>query len=331
MITPSYSLTATERVLPRLALDFTTGVLDSRITFTRSTTATFTGSDGLIQSAAINAPRFDYNPSTLVCSGLLIEEQRTNLLLNSLIDGTTLSTQVVTVTAIIHTLSFYGTGTVTISGTHTAVVNGTGSYPSRTTYAFTPTAGALTLTVTGTVQFAQLEVGGFASSFIPTAASQVTRTVDVATMTGTNFSNWYNQSEGAFNVIWSAPLRANQTAFSAYVNNSNRFENYRNNAGQLRIIAYSGGALQSTTGTLTDTGVGPFDCVLAYKQDNMGIAVNGGAVGVDTSCLVPVGNDRLAIGRDSASSAFICGTISKLNYWPQRLINAELQAFSKQG
>jgi hypothetical protein len=29
MITPSFSLTATERVLPRLALDFTTELLDS--------------------------------------------------------------------------------------------------------------------------------------------------------------------------------------------------------------------------------------------------------------------------------------------------------------
>jgi hypothetical protein len=49
------------------------------ITFTRSTTATFVGSDGLIQSAAINAPRFDYNPATLAPRGLLIEEQRVNL------------------------------------------------------------------------------------------------------------------------------------------------------------------------------------------------------------------------------------------------------------
>jgi len=32
MITPSFSLTATERVLPKLALDFTTANLDSRVT-----------------------------------------------------------------------------------------------------------------------------------------------------------------------------------------------------------------------------------------------------------------------------------------------------------
>jgi len=52
-------------------------------TFTRASTATFVGSDGLIQSAAINAPRFDHDPVTLACKGLLIEESRTNLALRS--------------------------------------------------------------------------------------------------------------------------------------------------------------------------------------------------------------------------------------------------------
>ena len=32
MITPSFGLTATERVLPKLALDFTTASLDARMT-----------------------------------------------------------------------------------------------------------------------------------------------------------------------------------------------------------------------------------------------------------------------------------------------------------
>jgi hypothetical protein len=51
--------------------------------FTRASTATFVGSDGLIQSAAINAPRFDYDPVTLACKGLLIEESNTNYALRS--------------------------------------------------------------------------------------------------------------------------------------------------------------------------------------------------------------------------------------------------------
>ncbi len=50
-------------------------------TFSRTTAATFVGSNGLIQSAAIDVPRIDFDPATLACRGLLIEEGRTNLAL----------------------------------------------------------------------------------------------------------------------------------------------------------------------------------------------------------------------------------------------------------
>ena len=60
-------------------------------TFTRASTATFVGSDGLIQSAAINSARFDHDPVTLACRGLLIEESRTNLILQSEDFGTSWS------------------------------------------------------------------------------------------------------------------------------------------------------------------------------------------------------------------------------------------------
>jgi hypothetical protein len=53
------------------------------ITFTRASTATYFDSAGVLQSAAIDAPRFDYNPSTLAAQGFLIEEARTNLVLQS--------------------------------------------------------------------------------------------------------------------------------------------------------------------------------------------------------------------------------------------------------
>jgi hypothetical protein len=52
-------------------------------TFTRSTTATYEDSTGVIRTAAINEPRIDFDPTTLACSGLLLEEARTNLTLRS--------------------------------------------------------------------------------------------------------------------------------------------------------------------------------------------------------------------------------------------------------
>jgi hypothetical protein len=52
-------------------------------TFTRSSSATFVGSNGLIQSAVNDVPRFDYDPVTLAIRGLLVEEARTNLVRQS--------------------------------------------------------------------------------------------------------------------------------------------------------------------------------------------------------------------------------------------------------
>lgn len=48
-------------------------------TFTRASAAWCVNSAGLIVPAAVNEPRVDYDPTTLACRGLLLEEQRTNL------------------------------------------------------------------------------------------------------------------------------------------------------------------------------------------------------------------------------------------------------------
>lgn len=48
--------------------------------FTRASSATYYGADGLLKTAAINEPRIDHDPVTREPLGILIEEQRTNLL-----------------------------------------------------------------------------------------------------------------------------------------------------------------------------------------------------------------------------------------------------------
>ena len=67
---------------PSLDLNLLGPTLDSRITFTRASIATYFDSSGVMQTATNNVPRFDYDPVSLQQRGLLIEEARTNGLPN---------------------------------------------------------------------------------------------------------------------------------------------------------------------------------------------------------------------------------------------------------
>jgi hypothetical protein len=68
-------------IKPTLNLDFAgSKTVDSRITFTRASAATYTDAQGNIQTIQDNKPRIDYDPQTGECRGLLIEEQRTSLI-----------------------------------------------------------------------------------------------------------------------------------------------------------------------------------------------------------------------------------------------------------
>lgn len=84
---------------------------------------------------------------------------------NILTETDTMATQSKTVTAAQHTLSFQGTGTVTLSGASTAgPLVGTGP-TDIVSLTFTPSAGTLTLTVSGTVELAQLELGASRTAY----------------------------------------------------------------------------------------------------------------------------------------------------------------------
>ena len=75
-------------IRPSLDLNFAaTKKLDSRITYTRSGRASFINEHGLVEIVNSNVPRFDHDPVTRECKGLLIEETRTNLITYSNIAG----------------------------------------------------------------------------------------------------------------------------------------------------------------------------------------------------------------------------------------------------
>lgn len=309
----------------------------SLITFTRASSKTYFDGAGTLRTAATNEPCIDYNPVTLVCKGLSIHEARTNVFLNSLADGTSLSTQSITVTAAPWTISFYGTGTITFSGAYTGSLVGTGG-TARAISTFTPSAGTLTCTVSGTVKWANAELGASATPFIATAGATATRAADVASITGANFSSWYNQTEGTFvcraNIpqltaasqfrrIWSA----NNGTFNEEITAS-----YFLTGGVNRVYGYVMDnsveqANLSTTNTAGDTTVGvTFGSAVAYKANDFAASHSGNSVLTDTSGTIPTPT-TFYIG-SLAGSSQINGHIQSITYYPSRLLNAVLQGLS---
>jgi hypothetical protein len=411
VITPAYSITATERVLPRMALDFTTGVLDPRVTLTRAlNTATRVNSSGLIEVVNADLPRFDYDSITLEPKGLLIEETRVNNLTYSeqfdnvawvksglnttgtpayidvavspdgtqnadfMIEDTANSQHTTRVSASLlatttYTYSFFvkPAGRINISTSrfnsavvpsfaHTFTLTGSGSSSGGTVTALSNgwyrCSGSFTTTGAGVGGFvillsdgtgttyqgdgtsgvyiwgAQLEAGAFATSYIPTEGSAVTRNADVATMTGTNFSDWFNPTEGTFSAqfIYTGFFVANfiycmNTPFST----TNALAAYISAPTTMRLDVLNAGTQARFASTVAPNT--RINTSFAYKQDDFAGAFNGNATQTDTSGVLATG-DRFSIGNRNGVNVFN-GWIQKINYYPQRLTNNEVQAFSK--
>ena len=291
------------------------------ITFTRASSGTYVGSDGLLKTAATNEPRFDHNPTTGECLGLLVEEQRTNLLLNS----ATLSTQSVIVTAAAHTLSFTGTGTITLSGTSTAgplVGTGTGE-ANRVSLTFTPTAGTLTLTVSGTVSNAQLEVGAFRTSYIPTTTAAVTRNADVTDIINTAITNGIRTLYAEFR----SPASGTRGVVSLNDNTANGRAAINTSGTDPRLVVVDGGVTQADIDAGTIAANTSSRMAVRINTNDFSASFNGGAVVTDTSGTLPT-VDRLFIGRSQAGE-YLNAPIARLIGWREALPDSVLQELTR--
>ncbi len=398
-----------------MALDFTTASLDSRVTVTRAlNTATAINSSGFVAVVNANLPRFDYNPVTLACKGLLIEEARTNILtysaqfenvawskLNATVtadattspDGTTNADKLVGTAGLANIAVFQSpaltastaytetvyakkaewswlaleirgesidavqawfnlnTGAVgTIVGAGTATITDAGNgwyrcsltrttgltttsprvrvYPTNANAAFSTGDGTSGIFAWG----AQLEAGAFATSYIPTTTTSLTRNADQVVMTGTNFSDWYNASQSTLMTEASTFSNAATDKFVANINN-NGFPNRilmnftASNNFSASLVSNSVSQVSGTNGVAAALNT-PIKMCFATKLDSFAFSQSGVAPTTDNLGVMPVTVDRLWIG-SAFTSAFLNGHMRQIKYWPQRLINAETQAFSK--
>jgi hypothetical protein len=383
--------------------------------FTITTSSTF----GIVK-AANNEPRFDHDPLTLACKGLLIEEARTNLLTRSsnfpagswsinagrltwALDaiGPDGALSATTLTAIgLSGAAFINSGGVMTAGvtyTHSAIVKagssnfvGISSYDGSNNYgamfnlatgtfvgyradgaggthlansitslgggwyrvSFTYTAAntytgfsaQIMISQAGNLNFAtsctagasiiafayQMEAGSFPTSYIPTTTGTLARSADVCNITGGDFNNFYNQSEGTLLAECQTPS-ANQYAGIAVIGTTsfshnialfksdttggtvgNRFVPYVTQAGSLVAMHDFG----------NESGNGNLKVLASVALNNMIFARNGTLSPLDSTAAMPTPN-RITIG-GRADGNYINGHIAAIRYYKKRLPDANL-------
>jgi hypothetical protein len=185
---------------------------------------------------------------------------------------------------------------------------------------------------------AQLEAGAFATSYIPTVASTVTRSADNASMTGTNFSSWYNSTAATGGTISVQARRGYSGNFSGYptlyeigdgTSNNRILLNGADAIAQLTPYEFkTGGVLQIDYVFLSISTTNLFKSIHAFSTNNSTFGANGTLTTTDTSVTLPIVN-RLNIGTTGGGGNPWNGTISSLSYYPTRLTNSQLQNLTK--
>lgn len=175
----------------------------------------------------------------------------------------------------------------------------------------------------------------FSTSYIPTTSASATRSADVCQITGSDFSGFWNGTEGSFAV--ELDLGAPVTGITYYpfyfgasdtATNTKRLFYFSDIPPGTSSLYVSDG---TTTSKLTTSNIPgnstTFKAAMCYKADDFAISLNGAAVVTDLSQPIPTGLDRLQIGSNPSANNFN-GHIARLRYFPIRLTNAKLQELS---
>jgi len=401
-------------VFPGTRIDFSNRlVVPSPVEFDRATSATYVDKDGVVKIAYPSEPRFSYDPETGESLGLLLEESRTNQIVNSQVftsgynqsglNSITQSTSITTpqgltdgvgvitesVGGTVHQV--YTASTTQVTGyltysvfvkpngrnycvlctssfTHD-LINGTtlgsasGEFVSATTVPFPNGWVRCTLTRNHSNTFdqfnlklatglnstsysgdgtsgvyiwgAQREAGTFPTSYIPTSGSTETRAADEASITGTNFTSFFNASASTLYTDYTInDGNSFFTRFPATINNgtSNNFylrPQHRPNAAFARVESIH---------TVT-TGIKDIDhsklkrnklAAFVVEGSEIGGALNGSLekIGGADPEGVSYAQTQLSIGQIPFTSPYQLH-ISRLTYWPKRLPDIELQQLTK--
>jgi hypothetical protein len=174
---------------------------------------------------------------------------------------------------------------------------------------------------------AQVEVGSYLTSYIPTNGSAVTRSAEVAT--GSGDAATFNDSEGVLMAEISALYEdgnnryislsdgtSNNRLIIRYVSGGNNF---------IGMFVKVGGATQASINYNKDITINS-KVVLKYKLNDYALWIDGFEVGTDTSANVPSANTLNQLKfEDASGGANFYGNTKQVQYYNSALTDSELE------
>jgi hypothetical protein len=175
----------------------------------------------------------------------------------------------------------------------------------------------------------QLEVGAFATSYIPTVASQVTRAADSASMTGTNFTTWYNTGSGSYYVEAATQLTAG--TIETFIQDQSISIGVQGSGGNLRVSSTPAqGNLINTLGTAAYPSTSKIG--VSYQQGTSLSLASGNGSTAGTFTYPQSFSTSFGIGTAISGGGYgaktITGYIKKVAYYPVALTATNLQALT---
>ena len=182
---------------------------------------------------------------------------------------------------------------------------------------------------------AQNETAPSATSYIAnTAGTATVRTTDAASMTGTNFSSWYNYSGGTVYVEAASgnpTTAASPATFSiSDASNTNQIANYFLTTTSQYQASINGVAVLNTnvafpTSPVANTfyKISWYFSTAGYGISSVGQTATTGATSINAPAV-----NKLALGASSVGAYPLNGRIKKFAYYPLALTNTQIQSLS---
>ena len=176
----------------------------------------------------------------------------------------------------------------------------------------------------------QVEEGAFATSYIPTSGTTVTRGADTVVAKGTNFTDFYNASESTIFFESKVPPTNNSKFFTFHGNDGGGVEMIESasvSGPGASIFTYANGTTYANI-SVTDSSATTLKYAAGIKANDINLALNGTLGTADTSSTQPDAIDELVIGNYISGNYYLNTTIKRLSYYNKRLPDAQMKALT---